>query len=201
MSIQRKRLVVSLFLLTVLTGVFCVVKFLLPNVKQGSKSFNVELANCESIPRLIDVEEGKIKSITVKNETGQYTIRISKNENGESVFSLQKSDRQEINQDLVEQSIIKNFLAELLAILPVKIVEEDSNNLEKYGLDKEKATITLVFDENKEQTLSIGDEAPLEIGYYLKDNTKQSNVYLITQSASEVFFFPMESFLVNAKKA
>ena len=181
---------------------FFVKRFLTPkmDVFNGSENNNMK-NNFTKIEKIIKEDFKNLCKINIKNETGEYTIFIEKKENGELAYHLSKNKEDKLEDNLVQQSIIKNLIAEFEGLVPVKILEENCEDVSKYGLENEKNVAELTFDNGKICTLILGNEAPLSVGYYLKEKSQENKVYLITNPAAENFLFPVGSFLIKAKES
>jgi len=184
--------------LLILVGTFCFLKFLVPKVDVATESTNSTELNSVKIEKLITEDFKNLELIEIKNEFGEYTIFAEKKENDEITYHLTKNSKERMPDDLVQQSIIKNLVSEFEGLMPVKIVEENCEDLTKYGLKNEKNVVVLRFNNGKNYTFVLGDEASLSVGYYVKEKSNEKKVYLITEPSAENFLFPADSFLIKA---
>ena len=185
-------------ILLILVGTFCFLKFLAPKVDVALESTEGTKLNSFKTEKLINEDFKNLDSIEIKNEFGEYIISAEKKENNEITYHLTKNKEEKISDDLLQQSIIENLVAEFEGLMPVKIVEENCEDLTKYGLKNEKNVVVLRFNNGKNYTFILGNEASLSVGYYVKEKSNEKKVYLITEPAAENFLFPADSFLVKA---
>lgn len=201
MSKQLKILIFSLICFLIFSITFFTLNFFLP---KGDKSYSdvssVDLSSKRQ-EKIIPGSYRNLSCIKVKNESGEFVVDIEKKEDNSSFYHISKLNGEKIDDNLLEQSIIKNFIEEIIELTPIRTVDESAKNLSNYGLNQgtEKAIIEMHFDENKTKILALGNEAPLSVGYYLKDNDFENKVYLITEPAAELFINPIDSYLVKAK--
>lgn len=185
-------------ILLVLVGTFCFLKFLTPKVNFSNEVSSSAENSSAKTEKLVTEDFKNLESIEIKNEVGEYTIAAEKKENDEITYHLTKNSKERMADDLVQQSIIKNLVAEFEGLVPMKLVEENCEDLTKYGLENEKNVAVLRFNNGKNYTFILGNEAPLAVGYYVKEKSNENKVYLITEPAAENFLFPADSFLVKA---
>ena len=200
MKKQTKSLLISLSSLIVLGGIFLSVRFLLPNIKDSTIESDVTSVSSINQEKLLPDGLGELSSINIKNENDNFTVNVEKKDDKKELFSLVKNNKETVNPDLVEQSIVKNLVAELTGIVPIRTVEEDCSDLSKYGLNKSSVKVTLNFENNKCKTFILGNEAPLSVGYYLKDTDFNNKVYLITEPCAESFLFSTGDLITKAKE-
>lgn len=204
MSKQLKILIFSLICLLICSIAFFTLNFFLP--KDDDKNYsgvNSVGISSKKQEKIIPEVYKDLSFIRVKNESGEFTIRIEREKNNSDFYHITKLNGEKLSDELLEQSIIKNFIEEVLELVPVRIVDESAEELSNYGLSQgaEKAMVELNFDENKVKRLILGNEAPLSVGYYLKDNDFENKVYLITEPAAEKFFSSAEDYIISSKAA
>lgn len=81
---------------------------------------------------------------------------------------------------------LKDFLAS-------RILEEDSEDLQRYGLDKPTATISFKLDDGTENTLLIGEMTASKVQYYAKDSAREQ-IYILGSYDVESFLRPVSDF-------
>lgn len=201
MNKTTKKIILGLIFFIFVSGTFFLLNFYLKNVKDSSKEFSAVENSLSKNEKIIPETYKKLVCVNVKNVSGEFEIRVEKSDNDADNYFILKKDGKVIDDSIIEKLKVKSFIEEILELTPIKTLENCSNDLSKYGLDQSnsKAIIELTFDENKTKKLVLGNEAPLSVGYYLKDIDFEDKVYLITQHSSELFFYKLENYLVNGK--
>ena len=202
MNKATKKLIFGSIFFTFVVGIFFVLNFYLKNVKDSYGGFSAkETSSSNNNAKIIPETYKKLVCVNVKNTSGEFEIRVEKSDNDADNYFILKKDGKVIDDSIIEKLKVKSFIEEILELTPIKTLENCSNDLSKYGLDQSnsKAIIELTFDENKTKKLVLGNEAPLSVGYYLKDIDFEDKVYLITQHSAELFFYKLENYLVNGK--
>ncbi len=200
MKKQVKSLIFGSVFLLLLGGVFCFLKFSIPG-RELKKTAEGHVLSAQAGEMLLKEDFKQLESIVVSNNVGLFTIKLYRNAGSDENYHLIKSDGTEVSRDLVEKSVIKNFIAEIEGMAPLKIISEEGSEFSKYGLEKGKVSIKLRFNGKEDVILSLGNEAPLSAGYYLRCSVPNfNNIYLISESSAEVFFFDVESFVAKSKE-
>ena len=201
MTKTTKKIILGLIFFIFVSGTFFLLNFYLKNVKGVSKEFSAVENSISKNEKIIPETYKKLVCVKVKNTSGEFEIRVEKSDNDADNYFILKKDGKVIDDSIIEKLKVKSFIEEILELTPIKTLENCSNDLYKYGLGQSnsKAIIELTFDEDKTKKLVLGNEAPLSVGYYLKDIDFEDKVYLITQHSAELFFYKLENYLVNGK--
>ncbi len=69
----------------------------------------------------------------------------------------------------------------------LKIVDRSGSKYADYGLDKPRATITVTFSNNSQETIYLGSDAPGDAGIYMRRDGN-ANVYLTALDSVDSFF-------------
>lgn len=126
---------------------------------------------------LINKNVEDISEITVDNEYGKYNI--SKNKSG--VLQIQEFTKYAIRQNAYDT--IANVAAKFSVD---QIISDNSQNTNQYGLDHPVSSITVKFNDNSSTEFLIGNQAPSDLGYYVKEKSSPK-VYLAQESNIEPF--------------
>ena len=198
---QVKLLIFSSLIFAFLGGFLSFLIYFRPKEKVSDVSFANKTTNISN-EKLINKNFKNLECITLKNRGDSFTVNLEKNEKGEDVYHLIKADCSKVSQDLIEKSIMKNFINEIEEMTSLKLVSEGSDDFPKYGLENKNIAITLNFKGSDSVVLFLGNEAPFSSGYYLSGSSPElNNIYLISEIAAEVFFLNVESFMTEAKVA
>ncbi len=136
--------------------------------------------NVNVLSPFIQKNLNEISCVYVKNSEGEFTI-YAKSTDDETVYTIPDLDPEKISKKNME-----DFLNGILILSPIQIANNDASDLSIYGLDKEKATITVSDVNDEKYIMRLGDAAPLAMGSYLKIGD-ENKVYLISPFNSELF--------------
>ena len=85
--------------------------------------------------------------------------------------------------DAVLDKGVTNILAyECAYVTALQIIDKSGERYAEYGLDKPRVTAEIIFSDNSVETLYIGNDAPDDMGVYLRRD-KNANVYLVQKEA------------------
>lgn len=113
--------------------------------------------------QLVQVDEEKVQSLTIKNSEGEFVFE----KNGDTWILVSGGD---FRIDVLSISNIASTIAELQA---ERIIEKNAKNFEKYGLSDAKV-ITLNTNDGETIVVELGNPTATNESYYLKlneDNT------------------------------
>lgn len=123
---------------------------------------------------ITDYETDDISTLTVTNESGEYTI----NRLGKEKWGIDS-----IPEALANSSSYSNAMSSAGGMSAKQVVEENATDLVKYGFDKPTATIKMTFKDNKadDVTCLVGIKYEGENSWYVKTD-KSNTVYLVSNS-------------------
>lgn len=154
-----------------------------------SKNDKKETSSSNSSVSILSTVPENISNIEIKNASGEYNIKIE-NQDDTVVYSVDSLDEsQSLSKDKIDSTI--NVLSKLGA---TEVVEENSEDVSKFGLDSPRASVRLTFTDQTEKTLYLGDDAPFNAGTYLKLDD-ENKIYLITTQSSRVFLNSCNSYV------
>lgn len=182
MNKKIKSILIGGVLLLLLIGVMVVLKITEKPVEQLSSSES----NASSVVVLWKAEREEVIKIEVQNQKGGYVAEAGENKTltippiaGGYVLK---------NNDLV---VLQNSMATLTA---TRIVEENPEDLTKYGLDAPVASAQVTFADGMVNTVRIGGKLPTGGGYYAQIND-ESTVYAIANVDANKLFYGEADFL------
>ncbi len=148
------------------------------------------------LPQQSEDKETEDKKITVKSFSKDKLTQIDvQNQNGSLTLTKNGSDwmiskTKEYKLDSVSTDSFINSLVELKA---ESIVEENAQDLDKYGLKTPKSTVGLKTSDGITTVFMLGNESPIGGGYYLK--TLDSNtVYIVDSNKAGDFLRSLSEF-------
>ena len=132
--------------------------------------------------KLYEVEKGNVKSLKVKNAWGEYEL-LSDGNGGFIEENIKDFKQYTANVTSVVNAACK--------VTAKRMIEENCDNLEKYGLDNPKIIAQLTDNNDKTYKLSIGNEAPSGGNYFLYND--ENTVYTISLiSVTSLEFSPLD---------
>ena len=123
---------------------------------------------------ITDYETDDISTLTIKNESGEYTI----NRLGKEKWGIDS-----IPEALANSSSYSTAMSSAGGMSAKQVVEENATDLAKYGFDNPTATVKMTFKDNKAEDITclIGIKYEGENSWYVKTD-KSNTVYLVANS-------------------
>ena len=123
---------------------------------------------------ITDYETDDISTLTIKNESGEYTI----NRLGKEKWGIDA-----IPEALANSSSYSNAMSSAGGMSAKQVVEENAEDLSKYGFDDPTATFKMTFKDNKAEDITclVGIKYEGENSWYVKTD-KSNTVYLVSNS-------------------
>lgn len=188
MNGKLKGIIACAVIVVCLAGALIALDLTDKNDTDSSSAASSSTAESDESIMLIDSSEENINAVEISNEHGKF--KIEKSSSGKTAWFIQALDG--LNQSASEQASLIGDAAQLEA---KKIVEENAEDLSKYGFDKPQSTFEVQFDDNTTKTFVVGDSLPEETRYsYIKE--KNSNtVYTIFSNSVKRFASDKRDFL------
>lgn len=137
---------------------------------------------------LTDYETENISAVNISNKYGGFTVE--KPGSGKTAWTIEPLDG--LNQSVSEEASLVEDAAKLEA---KKTVEENAEDLSKYGFDDPQGEFTVNFTDGKKKTFVIGDNLPEENKYcYIKEK-ESSTVYSVLENNVKRFLKDKKDFL------
>lgn len=130
--------------------------------------------------KLIDVETKDITQIVVTNEFGGFTY-TGESESGKESYGI--TEIKDITLDSNKMEDIGEDTANLTAYKPV---EEDAEDLSKYGLAEPAAEFDISFADGSERIFQIGDKAHQNRYRYVTEKDT-NDIYMVRESTIQYF--------------
>ena len=156
------------------------------------------------------VEQGEavekpVKKVTVKispdeekkDEDGNVLVVARKGEE----FEISPNEEEEMVVQLYKDLPVNTYLVEsltdsLAAISATKKVADKAENPADYGLDTPAVTATVVYHDDTEVTVELGNETPLKEGFYFRISGDET-VYLVSTSFGNTLLKESLSYIGN----
>lgn len=169
MGSKVRNLLIAGIILVLLAGALA---FLLLT-QQPVSDTSSDIPDSETVD-LINRDENDVQSVTVKNELGRFTAKTDKKGN------LRISELSDFEPQLDNYNQLKMFGYDLSAS---QLVDENADDLSKYGLDKPAATAVYQYSDKTEYEIALGNEAPSGDGRYAYTSDKgEKTVYIIADA-------------------
>ena len=131
-----------------------------------------------------------VRSVSVKNSKGSFTLDNPLS--GKANLTIDKLSG--INQN---ETLVKSMLENSANLEAEKLVEENAEDMGKYGLKKPCAQFTVKYADDTEKTVLIGDESVDGNSRYLKVSDEKK-VYLVKNSKVTYYTDDYTSFVSNS---
>lgn len=137
--------------------------------------------------KLIDSSSDKISKITIENKYG--TFNMVKPASGKLVWLIEELEG--VNQSTDLESGMAENVAQFESY---KTVEENAEDLSKFGLDKPTGKFTVTFSDETHKTFLIGDVST-QTRYTYVCEEGSNTVYMMLNSKVSYFIEPKENFV------
>lgn len=153
-----------------------VVILLLTAPKKAQESASESSASQPQSVVITEKSADNVLSISVKNEYGSFTFtrktRASEDSDGTVAASYYWTSGELLGVGQSD-SAVRSFISGFSSLTAKSVVEEDVDELEKYGLKEPRATVTVKFDDGTEKTLCFGITNPANLStVYFTDGNK-----------------------------
>ncbi|MBQ2676069.1 MAG: DUF4340 domain-containing protein [Clostridia bacterium] len=174
------------FVIILTGGIFAAIHFL-PEKTEGEGSSDTGTQTID----LTSSAEAAFESITIKNESGEYTVvPYVVEEEGEKVAYLKLKGYDNIPQYADMVTSIGDYVFSVTATkkLESNWTEEDC------GLDKPTVLVTVKISDKESFTITIGKKTPEGTGYYCKTSLKEG-IYVVSDDQYTRFSYPLTSYI------
>ncbi|MCM1164558.1 MAG: DUF4340 domain-containing protein [Lachnospiraceae bacterium] len=184
MNRSVKSVVIAAGVLLVLGVVMMILMLTAPKDNGESSSSSEYSSAAEETVNITSQSTDKVLKLTVSNASGEYTFERQKR-----VVSSTDSDGAVSSQDEyywtsaelkgVPQSdtAVRNFVNSLAALPAKSVVEENAEDLEKYGLASPEAGVRISFEDGSDIKLNLGIQNP----------ASTSSAYCCTEGSNTVY--------------
>ena len=118
--------------------------------------------------KVVDYTTDKLASVTVQNPDGTFVLT----QQGTAWVLTSPTDIK------ADPSVLSSIAINASSIIADKLVEENAQDLTKYGLDK-SVVVKLELKDKTEKSFEIGEKTPTKGGYYVKV-TGENKVYVVS---------------------
>lgn len=204
-----KAVVITAAFLVILGGVLAALLLTKPKPKPASGTPSSDVSK-SSNAYITDRSADEVTSIKVGNDSGAYTFTRQKrvinsvSESGEPIkydeFYWTSEELKGVPQS---DSAVRNFIIDLASLPEKSAVEDNAEDLEKYGLEKPAASAVLRFDDGTTAEMRFGIRNPADdSGVYFTLNgsrdVKLVNYYAVAEVFSDVKQFTKLTLLTDS---
>ncbi len=177
------RVLASLLVVAILaTGTFLAFKYIPELTEEIEEKTTVTVTN---------TAEADIKYLIVKNGGGTVKLNAELTETGgESTVSWTVDG---VDSALTSTTSISSFAKSAIALTALEKLSADGTD---FGFSAPKATVT-VKTVDSEYTITVGNTAPADLGYYCKCSLDNENIYIIDNSVAVSFVSAKDTDFAN----
>ncbi len=193
MSKYVKMLIVAAAVFLALGGVLAFLLLTKPSVDASVVSGEESSSGVNAY--VLDKQAETVLSVKVENSEGSFTFTRQTRTVEASGDSSSTEEYYWTSEELLgvpqSDSTVKNFISNLTSLPQKSLVEENAEDLKKYGLDKPTSTALLKFEDGSEIKMQFGIKNPADESsvYYRADDEKTVqlvNYYAIAATQSDV---------------
>ncbi len=159
--VKLRSIIIGALILISLVAAFIIVKFI-NNDKDASSENNTK---AESV-KLFNHGESDCKTIILKNESNEYIIN---NVNGTWEIEGMKN---------ADKNLVAGVVSDILNVSAHNTITENVDDLEAFGLNDPKATVTIELNDGNKEIFFLGSLTPVPNTYYFKKD-KDNNIYAV----------------------
>ncbi len=167
--------------------VLSLVAVLVMNLPEPTKPDDDKTLPITESVRIISFDSGKISSIEISDENGDFAIDYKKEEVGMSAVMRGADPR--LVYDEFEMTSLPLFLCELSAL-----EEIDASDALLFGFDSPRRKIKINLTDGESATLLIGDDLPVTEGVYVKKEGADE-IYTVGKTTKERLLVERHAFL------
>lgn len=186
MSKSIKTVVISASALAVLGIILAVILIFFPEKKEENSSD-------ENVPTVSVTNKNRenVEAVSVKNQFGSFLFtRVEKTEDSKTEFYWTCGELLGAEQD---ENVVNAFIGGLAALSRQPLVEENAENLEKYGLEDPLSEVTVTFDDDTVTKLYFGIANPSDTAFYFR--TDNRNVLTVDKDNVSGVFKDIKDFV------
>ncbi len=194
LSKTTRTVIIAAAVLLVLGVVCMLLYFTQPDGETESEGSSVSSEPDTSVV-ITDKEGDNVQSLYVSNQSGSYTFNrlekmvTSTDDDGNVTASSEYYWLSEQMGELTPNSTtVKAFMNSLAGLTAKNTVEENAEDLDKYGLENPLSTVNIQFDDKTEKTLLFGIENPASTNLtYFREEGSNTVYQASSYSVNKVF--------------
>lgn len=200
LSKTTKTVIIAAAVLFVLGAVLMVLMLTKPAEEESSSSENsVEASTAITVT---DHERDEVASVNVHNSTGEFTFTrservVSSTDDSGNVSSSNEYywTSEEMKGLSPNDTTINAFIKNMAAFDTKSLVEENAQDLAKYGLEEPEASVTVDFDDGSRAELCFGIKNPASSGTVYFRNKDSRDVHLVSNYTVGSAYYSIKDFV------
>lgn len=148
---------------------------------------NTEETSSQNAILLFDKTNLKAEEITVSNENGEFQLLGYEYSDEDSE---QETDivytMQEYSSQILSKTMTDSLAEQCLYMSAIQIIDKSGNRYDEYGLKEPRSTVKVIYSDNSEVTMYVGNDAPDNKGVYFRIDGN-ANVYLVQENMINMF--------------
>lgn len=200
LSKTTKTVIIAAAVLFVLGAVLMVLMLTKPAEEESSSSENsVEASTAITVT---NHERDEVASVNVHNSTGEFTFTrservVSSTDDNGNVSSSNEYywTSEEMKGLSPNNTTINAFIKNMAAFDTKSLVEENAQDLAKYGLEEPEASVTVDFDDGSRAELCFGIKNPASSGTVYFRNKDSRDVHLVSNYTVGSAYYSIKDFV------
>ncbi|MBR6046374.1 MAG: DUF4340 domain-containing protein [Ruminococcus sp.] len=139
---------------------------------------------------IVKVEAKQVKAVAVDNATGGY--HLERPSSGKTEFNIKELTGLSLNT-----TKLADLVSDIASLTGYKTVEENADDLAKYGLKEPNTTFEVTFDDGSTRKFRVGDVSTQKrYRYFCEDGS--SKVYMVLESSLKYMIERKEELVITA---
>ena len=136
-------------------------------------------------------DHGEVESVKIKNSSGSFDIVIKTpaTEENDAVYTIKGYE-----DITLMEATVANLTRVVDNITAAELIEENCNDLGKFGLTDDASAISIKYKSGRERTLYVGDLSPVSKQYYVRADGS-SSVYTVASGKLTDYLKKPEEFV------
>ena len=190
---NKQIIIFSLIGLAVLGAVAALLMLTQPSSSQEEET-TTEATTIDENLIISQADEEEIASIRIKNDSDDYTIIRTVDEEGNVSWAIEGVD---IDADLYNSGIFEAVAGYAQDLTAKEMVEENAEDLSKYGLDSPSAEVTVTKTDGTQTGFILGDSAPTGSYTYVAKSGENDVFTNYTYKVNSFYSYTRMSYVVT----
>ncbi len=179
MSKSIKWLIAGVVAIVLLSGGIIALK--MTDTENSDNSSIAETTSQTESILLYDKNADTVKSIGIENSSSSFEIKRIKEADEENSAEYTVSGLENVP---LNKNIVNNLPSSVASLTAEKVIDENAENLEEYGLENSDVKIKITFDDGTEKNIITGDDTP------------SGDIYMCFEGENKVYAVNGDTFMV-----
>ncbi|MGN1422777.1 MAG: DUF4340 domain-containing protein [Oscillospiraceae bacterium] len=201
LSKTTKTVIIAAAVLLVLGAVLLVLLLTKPAEERDTSSADSSSEASTSVT-VTDHERDEVTSLTVRNETGGFTfvrnervVSTTDDDGNVSSSSEYYWTSAEMKGLTPNETTVNSFIGNMASFSTKSLVEENAQDLEKYGLKEPLASVTVNFEDGSKAELCFGIKNPASTGSVYFRLNDSNDVHLVSNYTVGSAYYDIKDFV------